>query len=408
MARIKREMTKLLNLPGVLVENIQDTEETLIVSVLVQNKTAKCPRCGQTSRRLHQNKRHLVRDLPIGNREVMLYVNRRRFKCENCQKPFSENLDFVGLKKPFTHRYAHAITKQVIHSDVINVAKNNKLTEEEVESMVMYVAQAITPIDVKSLKKLGIDEISLVKGQGKFIVVLVDLETHKLVGLVSERKQSKIKETMKGWGEDVLLQIEEVSMDMTGNYKSLVQKICPNAVVTLDRFHITKMVNEELNKARIDQMKTAEALNGKERAKLFGSLKESKYTLLKSESKLSQKQTEKLEQVKEASPLIGIMHSLKEELCQIFEESKNLGEGTFKIIDWLNKAQNYYKKSVSAIKRWFAEVVGYFERRTTNGVVEGVNNKLKLLKRCGFGFRNFKNFTMRALLMWHYPNSLAH
>lgn len=87
MARIKREMTKILNLPGVIAEKIQDTEGTLIVSVRVQKKTAKCPRCGHTSRRLHQNKRHLVRDLPIGNREVMLSVNRRRFKCENCQKP---------------------------------------------------------------------------------------------------------------------------------------------------------------------------------------------------------------------------------------------------------------------------------------------------------------------------------
>ncbi|MBE9125266.1 hypothetical protein IQ258_03610 [Coleofasciculus sp. LEGE 07081] len=65
----------------------------------------------------------------------MLYGNCRRFKCENCQKPFSENLEFVGNKKPFTHRYAHAIIKQVIHSDIINVAKNNKLTEEEYENL---------------------------------------------------------------------------------------------------------------------------------------------------------------------------------------------------------------------------------------------------------------------------------
>ncbi|MBE9126597.1 MULTISPECIES: hypothetical protein [unclassified Coleofasciculus] len=65
----------------------------------------------------------------------MLYVNRRRFKCENCQKPFSENLEFVGNKKLFTHRYAHGITKQVTHSDVINVSKNNKLTEKEVEAL---------------------------------------------------------------------------------------------------------------------------------------------------------------------------------------------------------------------------------------------------------------------------------
>ena len=77
-------------------------------------------------------------------------------------------------------------------------------------------------------------------------------------------------------------------------------------------------------------------------------------------------------------------------------------------MDWLNKAQLYYRNSVATIRRWFAGVVGYFERRTMNGIVEGINNKLKLLKRCGFGFRNFNNFKIRALLFWHYPNILAH
>jgi transposase len=88
-------MTKLLNLPGVMVEKIQEAEGTLILSVKVQNKTAKCSRCGHTSHRLHQNKRHLVRDLPICNREVMLYLNRRRFKCDHCKKPFTAFLSLV-------------------------------------------------------------------------------------------------------------------------------------------------------------------------------------------------------------------------------------------------------------------------------------------------------------------------
>jgi transposase len=58
----------------------------------------------------------------------------------------------------------------------------------------------------------------------------------------------------------------------------------------------------------------------------------------------------------------------------------------------LKKAQPYYKKSTETIKRWFGEIVGYFESRTTNGIVEGINTKLKLLKRCGFGLRNLINF----------------
>ena len=99
-------MTKILNLPGVIVEKSLETEETIILSVRVKNKTAVCPRCGQTNRRLHQNKTHLVRDLPITNREVILKVNRRQFKCEGCKKHFSESLDFVELRKIFTQRYA--------------------------------------------------------------------------------------------------------------------------------------------------------------------------------------------------------------------------------------------------------------------------------------------------------------
>jgi transposase len=85
-----------------------------------------------------------------------------------------------------------------------------------------------------------------------------------------------------------------------------------------------------------------------------------------------------------------------------------LGQGTLELIDWLKKAEPYYKKSVSTIKRWLAEIVGYFERRTTNAIVEGINNKLNLLKRSGFGFRNFHNFELRALLSWHLPKKLAH
>jgi transposase len=164
--------------------------------------------------------------------------------------------------------------------------------------MIRGVPAQILPIDVSNLKKSVRDEISLVKGPGKILVVLVNLSTHKLVGLVSSRTQSEIEKVMRQWGEKVLSQIEEVSMDMSGNYKSLVKKLCPNAEVTVDRFHVTKIVQEELNQARIDPKKTASSLNVKTKAQVFGSFKGSKYTLLKVEKKLSKKQKQKLKEVK--------------------------------------------------------------------------------------------------------------
>lgn len=96
----------------------------------------------------------------MGDKEVILNLNRRRFKCKTCRKTFSEQLDFVGTKKGFTHRYAENIVKQVISSNVSNVAENNGLTDEEVNSMIEDVAQKLLPIDLSNLRRLGIDEIS--------------------------------------------------------------------------------------------------------------------------------------------------------------------------------------------------------------------------------------------------------
>ncbi|AOX02920.1 hypothetical protein BJP34_28870 [Moorena producens PAL-8-15-08-1] len=79
-----------------------------------------------------------------------------------------------------------------------------------------------------------------------------------------------------------------------------------------------------------------------------------------------------------------------------------------RLIDWLKKAVKYYPKSVKTIKRWLGEIVGYFESRTNSGVVEGINNKLKLIKRCGVGLINLTNFEIRAIINWHFDDSLAY
>ena len=101
-----------------------------------------------------------------------------------------------------------------------------------------------------------------------------------------------------------------------------VKKICPNAISTVIRFHVTKIVHEELNRARIAEKKIASELNAPERKKVFESLKGNKFTILKAENKLTEKQKDKLDKIRESSPLIAIMHSLKEDFHKLFEENK--------------------------------------------------------------------------------------
>jgi len=133
---------------------------------------------------------------------------------------------------------------------------------------------------------------------------------------VRSRKQLDIREVLASWGTQVLEQITEVSMDMSGNYKGLVTDL-PNADITVDRFHVMKVVNEELDAARRD-VKTTESLSdATAKVQLKTALHQSKYVLLKSENDLTQEQQLKLEAIQQVSPLLARMHSLKEEFRDI-------------------------------------------------------------------------------------------
>ena len=96
-----------------------------------------------------------------------------------------------------------------------------------------------------ALKKLGIDEIALIKDRGNYCAVLIDLETSKLITIIPGRTQVDIKKVLTSWGTEVLEQIEEVSIDLWRGYKTLVMDLIPNVQVVADRFHVTVQVNKQ-------------------------------------------------------------------------------------------------------------------------------------------------------------------
>jgi transposase len=400
--------TELLGLQGIDVEDYHLFDDKIILEVEAHQVKAVCPRCQILSTHLHQNHGYYVRDLSLMGRLVLLKVNRRQFKCTTCGKPFSEELDFVGKHRKHTDRFAEMIVQQVIHSDLHNVGQQNNLTDEEVSSIVEYISKKKLVIDLTDLQRLGMDEIALHKGENNYITILVDLDRRVPVGFVCSRKHKDIKEVLKGWGQAVLNQIIEVSIDLSGNYRGLVQKMIPEANIIAARFHVMKLVGEELNKTIIKEKKAAVAMPDKpEKMRVKQALKQSKYAILKPEESLTERQRLKLEEVKQVSPLLAARHQQKEAFRNIFEMAQNWSEGTFKLLDWLVDAETNFANSVGTIKRWFGEITGYFDNRTTSGAVEGINNRLKLIKRLGYGFRNFENFTLRCLICWHLNVSSA-
>ena len=380
----------------------------LIIEIESNRNEAICPNCGRQSRSLHQNHYSFVRDLPICGKNVWLRVNRRQFKCSHCKKPFSEELNLCEKYKHYTKRMASYIVEQVLTSgNVKKTGELNDLTEEEVSGMLKDIAGKILPqVEPGYIKRLGIDEIALRKGHKNYIVVLVDLDINKPIAFVNSRRKEDVGMVLESWGEGVLAQIKEVSIDLYKTYKTLTEELMPQAEVIADRFHVMNLLNKELDEARREEKNQIQKIKSKSKQeKMKAAISKSKYALLKNQKELSEKQEEKLTTVLNVFPKIAEKHALKEEFKLIFDETDDCYSGASKIADWMKKARGHYPEFVGTLKRWFAEIVGYFENKTTNGIVEGINNKLKVIKRAGYGFKNYENFKIRCLLTWHFGYS---
>ena len=395
-------MTQILNLEGFNVIDYRLIEDiAIILSLENTKKEVICPNCGKLTDRVHTNNYQTVRDLPLAEQIVYLKINRRQMRCPHCQNKFTEELDFVRRKRVHTKRFVERVIEEVLNSDIQNVAKRNELSEQEIETMLKDLGRELVAEKPVNLNKLGIDEIAVVKGQKNYYVVLVDLEKRKIVGLIEKRRKKEIVEYLEAWGEEVLSQIEEVSIDLWKSYKNIAEKLMPQAKIVADRFHVMKQVNDELDAARRKIKRATEKIKSKSKKEtILEGLKKSKYVLLKNEKDLNKTEQEKLKEVEKVAPILTQMHALKEELRDIFETSKDWSEGLLDIADWLKDVSKYFPKSFGTIRRWIGEIIAYFDERTTQGVVEGINNKLKLIKRRAYGFRNFDNFRLRSFLTW--------
>ena len=402
-------MTDILNLSGFIVRDYRFISEVgIVLSLENQQLSVTCPECGSLTDKVHQNHPATIRDISWGEQQVYLRMNRRNMRCDCCGKKFREELSVVKKNRNYTKRFSKKIIQEVIDSDLKNVAQRNDVSEQEIETMLKDMGQELIEKKPSKITRLGIDEIAIIKGQGNYYVVLTDLEQGIIVGLIENRTESAVTNYLQSWGQEVLSQIKEVSIDLWKSYKKVAEKLMPQAVIVADRFHVMKQVNQELDAQRKKSRNEAEQLeNESEKEEILTGLKKSKYALLKNEKDLTEKQQDKLEEVKKIDNTLATMHQFKEEFRDIFETSNNWVEGLLSLADWLKNAQEYFPESSRTIRRWLGEIIAYFDNRTTQGVVEGINNKLKLIKRRGYGFRNFDNFSLRCFLTWLVPISFA-
>ena len=231
-------------------------------------------------------------------------------------------------------------------------------------------------------ERLSLDEFSKRKGQRQFATVVADIDKGSLLEVIDSHKSDDIIESLKSQPQDMRDNVKEVSVDMWGGFAKVIKEVFPNALIIIDRFHVMKMVNKSLNKIRL-----LLDLKGLKKRNL----------LLKNNANLTQEEDRDLRELLNQSPCLNIAYELKEELRNIYESCTTIKMGLRKIKKWLTSAQLFFGSTANTLKKHIQEISNYFANRTTSGVMEGINNKIKLIIRQSYGFNTFKSLREKLL-----------
>ena len=204
--------------------------------------------------------------------------------------------------------------------------------------------------------------------------------------MIDSHQQLEIIEALEQQPIAVREQIVEVSVDMWGGFPKVVEKVFPNATLVIDRFHVMQAANKELNK---------ELNKIRRQVRVFD--RGSKFLLLRNGVDLTEDERQTLEQILKRSKRLRKAYESKEELRAIYESPLTVETGRLHLEEWLNRSQKIYSEVTATIRKHLDDICNYFRTRITSGPMEGINNRIKLIKRQAYGFVNFGNFRKRLL-----------
>lgn len=209
-----------------------------------------------------------------------------------------------------------------------------------------------------------------------------DIDKSSLLEVIDSHKSEEIIEVLKQQPQAIRDNVKEVSVDMWGGFPRVIKEVFPNALIVIDRFHVMKLVNKALNNMRLNL-----ELKGLKNRCL----------LLKNEADLSESEKLELANLLKDSACLGIAHQLKEELRDIYETSTTVKIGFKRLNNWLASARIIFGKAVNSIENHLREISHYFVSKTTSGVMEGINNRIKLIIRQSYGFKSFESLREKLL-----------
>lgn len=369
--------TNILNLASYSVLKVEETEHDYHVSVEAKNPASRCIYCESDSLVGFGRREQLVKDLLMHGKRVGLYVNTRRMKCRVCERTFSEPLPDVDEKRAMTIRLVEWIGKSAIKKTFSSIAEDVGVVEGTVRAIFAdYVAEREQHLKFETPKWMGIDEIHLTKPRG----VVTNVQNNTLVEILRDRTKKTVADYLfRLPSRD---KVELVSMDMWVPYRDAVQAVMPQAEVIIDKFHVLKLANEAMEKAR----KSIRAeLDTKQRRGLM----HDRFVLLKRTAELTDQEALLLDGWCKNYPLLGEAYRLKEGFFSIYD-AKSVDDAKRRYRDWHMSVtpalHPYFVDVIRAWTNWQPFILAYFDHPVTNAYTESLNSLIRVMSRVGRGY----------------------
>jgi transposase len=396
-----------LDIPDVRVLQTDLTQaDEFILTVESTLTSTICRRCGRTITDQHgEDRPRLLRHLPILGRVVYLRIRPKRFRCPFCDDhpTTTQGLDWYDPDALHTKAYERHLIVQLVNSTVTDVVAKEDVSYDALLGILdRWIATTIDWVALEPFSVLGIDEIALKKGHRDFVAVItaktVSGRLH-ILAILPDRLKTTVVAWLTSIPDDHRRRIQTVCTDMWEGYVSAVQEALPLATIVIDRFHVARHYRDGVDQLRKQEVRRLRATLPDEQQ---DELKHILWPSRKRPADLNDEEQVQLERFLVHSPALRQAITLREQLTTIFDTARGRADGLRRIRFWRQRVAKSgltcFDAFLKLLDTWVDLIANYFIDHQTSAFVEGLNNKLKVLKRRCYGLCNVGRLFQRLTL----------
>jgi transposase len=411
------QITITLDIPEVRVLEIEQNipgECTITVESTLEG--TRCRQCGREITDLHGvDEAITLRHLPILGRPVYLRLRPKRYRCPSCEggPTTTQQLSWYTAKSPHTKAYEKYILLQLVHATIEDISIKEELGAKAIEGMVdRWIKREVQWGEVKRVKILGLDEIALKKGHRDFVVIVTGKSASgevKVLAVLPDRKKQTVKQFLERMPRRVKRAIRTVCTDMYEGFIQAVKEVVGKAQVVIDRYHVARLYRAGADRLRTQELRRLKReLPKADYAKLKGAM----WPFRKKAVDLEVEEQDLLTRLFAYTPALQQAYELREQLTGIFAAPLSKDAALLQLTDWQRRVSasglTCYDHFVHTLEKWKEEIANYFLARHNSGFVEGLNNKIKVLKRRCYGIFNLSHLFQRLSLDLEGYQRFAH